>query len=175
MAIKLVRKLPYKVFIQYWWAIIGVFVIAFIAIYYFSRSFMQGSSFIAHFSGLVSGLSTGGLFGKGMGKAGVLTTQLAGLNDWLAVESYFGLLVAQIGWFGLICFLVFFIFVSFHQLKKYKFGNDKLILASVILLYSVLFEALFSESSITSVGSGLYFILAGVTLHLQENGMPVNS
>lgn len=55
-----------------------------------------------------------------------------------------------------------------NNFKIYQKSKNKYVLVSVILLFEVMIESLFSASSISMLGSGLYFVLAGMCSNLSD-------
>ena len=133
-------------------------------IYGVASKYLASSSVLIHINGLISGLNAGGVLGKGLGKSGVLVQVLTQAESRLTGESYIGVLASQMGYVGLLVFLGFFAVVILRLIKRYKNTNDIFIYDSAIIVLGVLTEAFFSESSIGIVGTGMYFIFAGVSM-----------
>lgn len=92
----------------------------------------------------------------------------------LTAESFIGTLTVQTGYLGLFIFLCFWIYVFFKILKSGKILKNSFCYNSAILLLAVITESLFSESSISIVGTGMYFVFAGLSMkkvYKEENGL----
>lgn len=163
---KLLRRMDYRSMLQFICAAIIALVFGGAIFYRFAVAFEPTSSAVIHFNGLIKGFSNGSLFGEGIGKAGVITNKLAQLENSLTGESYVGVVVSQLGYLG---FALFLLFVGSNFIKLFKiFSREKenLALGAAILLVCVLAESFFSESSISITGTGLYFIIAGITQNI---------
>lgn len=125
---------------------------------------LPSSSIGIHYNGFVNGIESAGFLGTGLGMAGVLTSKLAEMEGVEVRESYIGVLVNQMGFLGLIVFVMFFCIIIWKLLKKYKQTNSILYYNMSSIIIAVLYQACFSESSIGIISTGLYFILAGIFL-----------
>lgn len=161
---KAIKNKNYKNIIQYFWLTLGSLILAVALFYIFVSRYMMTSSILIHFNGLFSGFKNMNFFGNGLGKAGVITSKLSGIEASFAGESYLGILAGQMGLIGLISFILFFVMVILKLIKKYKYDNIKECYDAAILLTSVILESFFSESSIGIVGTGFYFVFAGIML-----------
>lgn len=141
---------------------IGLFAIGFVAVYSFAAKYLSTSSILIHMNGFIDGIVNSGIIGAGLGKAGVMVQQLSGSETTLTNESYLGVLSSQLGLVGLSVFLVFFVSIILQLLKKIRFDVTNMCFVSIVLLSSVILESFFSESSISIVGTGIYFIYAGI-------------
>ena len=141
----------------------GFVILGFVCIYRFVMVYMPTSSIVVHMNGFVKGMSSASLFGYGLGKAGTMTGQLSGTNgSILTAESYIGTLIAQIGIVGFAIFFIFWLYIILRLIKRGIVRRCLISYGSAIMLVSVLVESLWSESSIAIVGSGLYFVYAGI-------------
>lgn len=120
------------------------------------------TSITNHIDGLVEGFKNASILGNGFGTAGVMTKILGG-SDIGTTESYIGTLVQQIGYIGIILFITINIKLLFGLYKKYKKYNENFILLCMIISFGLLIEMIFSESSVSIMGTGIYFILIGVS------------
>lgn len=125
---------------------------------------MPDSSLAIHFNGFINGFKNIGVLGRGLGNAGVILSKLTSISDSVTGESYIGVLSGQLGYLGLTAFILLFGFVIWGLLVKYKKTSDKVYYMIAGLLLCVLFQSLFSESSIAILNTGLYFIFAGIYL-----------
>lgn len=109
-----------------------------------------------HLAGFSTGIANLSLFGGGVGTAGNLAS-LSGSSS-TSGESFFGMVLGQIGIVGMILFIW-----SVYCLGKcvLKNRNGKYEYAIVAYIMAVMIEALVSESAINFVGSGCAFIILG--------------
>lgn len=142
---------------------LGGITVAYITIYNSTMNYMPTSSTAVHLRGFIKGLASAQVIGISLGKAGSITGVLT-QTKMTTAESFIGTLAAQIGYLGLIIFTIYWSYVFISLLKIGKTENNTLSYNSAILLISVLAESMFSESSITIVGSGLYFVFAGICM-----------
>jgi hypothetical protein len=165
VGLKLLKRLSYKDFKNS----LGIGLVSGLCIltisYSFVMKYLPTSSTAIHFKGFIGGITEASLFGNGLGTAGSITGVLTDSSKMLTAESYIGTLNAQMGYVGLIIFIVYWGYIFIRLVRKGKLSNDKLSYNSAILLISVITESLFSESSITIVGTGLYFIFTGLCMN----------
>lgn len=114
-----------------------------------------------HLTGLLAGFLNAGLFGNGMGTAGTLAQEI-GNNSIIVTESYFGVLVYQLGYIGFIAYIGFFVTVLRKLLKLWDSFHNNFTLMCIILLVCIMLEMFLSESSVSIMGTGIYFILIGI-------------
>lgn len=161
-ALSIIKRYSYETIRNIIFMSVGLIVAGFIGVYEISTRFLSNSSILIHMNGFVKGITNGGIIGRGLGKAGVMVYILVNSDESIASESYIGVMASQIGLIGVMIFITFWMIVFF---KLIRFGKQyTLCYVSEILLISVLLESFFSESSIGIVGTGLYFIFAGISL-----------
>lgn len=117
-----------------------------------------------HAEGLWSSLSINSFIGNGIGTAG----NLASLNgeSTTAGESYFGMVIGQIGYIGLFAFL----YVIYRMIKlSLRKCLDTYVYSMVAYIIAVVLEAAMSESAINFVGSGCAFIILGIYSNLKKD------
>ena len=135
-----------------------------IAVIFYLFSFSGNSSSYKHILGLVTSLSNISIFGHGLGLSGSFVTTVMGTsNAALTTESYIGSIISQLGLVGIILYLSFFLYLLKQLLIKYqqsKFCIDYFLCACLLL--SLTIESFFSESAISSLGTGIYFIYFGL-------------
>lgn len=115
-----------------------------------------------HVEGLLSGLSAANLAGNGLGTAGVTTAMLTGAETTTR-ESYVGTLFAQIGYVGGLSFIGLFLAEGKHLLNLYRTYKNKFLILSFTCLIGVFVCSIFSESAISIMGTGIYFVIIGIT------------
>lgn len=143
-------------------------------LYKFIMAYLPSSSTATHLGGFIKGLTNSSFFGNGLGTAGTITGILTDKSKMLTAESFIGTLTVQTGYLGLFIFLCFWIYVFFKILKSGKILKNSFCYNSAILLLAVITESLFSESSISIVGTGMYFVFAGLSMkkvYKEENGL----
>lgn len=162
--LRILRYFPYdKIkkclwFVAFW----GIGII--FCLYKYIMDYLPSSSTATHFNGFIKGLTSSSFWGNGMGTAGTITGILTDKSKMVTAESFIGTLTVQIGYIGLFTFLCFWIYVFFKILKVGKKLKNSLCYNSAILLLAVIAESLFSESSISIVGTGMYFVFAGISM-----------
>ena len=124
---------------------------------------MPETSISIHYNGLINGLESAGLLGNGLGTAGVIAAVVSD-TDVEVGESYIGVLSSQLGYIGLLNFLVIIYILIWRLIFKYKITNNVLYYNMAAVILGMLLQTFFSESSISIVSTGLYFIFAGICL-----------
>ncbi|SDP75366.1 hypothetical protein SAMN05216366_14815 [Selenomonas ruminantium] len=110
-----------------------------------------------HILGITSAFENVSMFGNGIGTAGNLAS--LGGGSITAGESFWGLILGQLGVFG----LILFVFMISAVLKAaLKYNKEKICYAVIIYVIAVMIEGIVSESAINYVGSGCGFIMLGV-------------
>lgn len=117
-----------------------------------------------HLNSLLYGLTRDSLTGDGLGTAGynVITTGGNVDDNAEATESFFAILISQIGILGTILFYGFLFTKIYRMVTIYKRHGGTYMLSVTCMLVCVTFESLTSGSSVTMLGTGLYFIMVGV-------------
>lgn len=141
---------------------VAIFAVAVVLIRYLATS-DQVTSTANHVNGLLEGVKAGGIFGQGVGTAGATAIMKAGIEGTVA-ESYIGVLAAQIGCLGIFAFIVYFADVLKKLNCMWKAEKDEEVLLALVLLCGLFVCMLFSESAVSIMGTGIYFILIGITL-----------
>lgn len=113
-----------------------------------------------HLDGLLNGFRNSSLFGNGLGTAGGATEVITGENVSNA-ESYFGVVLNQIGYIGMFVMIICWLRIMKLAVKKYVKYKDYHNLMYVVLMLGLSIDMLLSESSVAVIGTGLYFILLG--------------
>ncbi len=129
------------------------------------------SSTSNHFYAFMYGVENATLLGNGLGTAGY-NAYMMGLKDYNSAynESFFSLCIAQIGIIGVVLIYVFCGLCIVNAYKMYIKYKDKYILISLILCIDVVVESLFSASSVSMLGTGLYLVLNGITYNRVREG-----
>lgn len=116
-----------------------------------------------HLMSLMYGLNNNTLFGDGLGTAGFNVISTGGdVEHAEATESFFAILISQIGILGTFVFYGFLIAKIYKLITLYRRYNNHYILPTTCLLVGVTLESLVSGSSITMLGTGLYFVMSGI-------------
>lgn len=145
-------------------AIVGIIVVTLtIAVHYGNNSVK--TSITNHIDGLISGFENASILGNGFGIAGVMAKTLGG-TDITTSESYIGTLAQQIGYIGIIFFIIINIRLFMGLYRKYKISKDNFTLLCIVLSLGLLVEMFFSESSVSIMGTSIYFILIGISYNI---------
>ena len=115
-----------------------------------------------HFNGLVTALKNGGWFGQGLGSAGV-NAAVSG-SEVEVGESYIGTIIYQVGYIGFLLFLLMYLEILRKAITKWKITENNQIKHALFSLIAIFLCMLFSESSCSASGTGIYFILIGMAL-----------
>ena len=146
---KSISKLAYALFI-------GVIVIN------VKKMIMGADNSVAvHFNGFINGIMSSGLFGNGLGTAGASASMLAAADVEVA-ESFIGAMAVQIGAIGTIAFIGLMYQIIKKINENYQRSHNEFFLLCKALFYGLLVSIFFSESSVTIMGTGIYFILLGI-------------
>lgn len=110
-----------------------------------------------HLDGLITATRGITFLGGGIGTSGNLAS--LGGNSTTSGESFFGMILGQMGVAGLLLFIL-----MIKKVTKFVFlkANDMYIYAIVAYIIAVTIEAIVSESAINFVGSGVAFIALGL-------------
>lgn len=156
------NKVPKSV----WIAICAVIVLIFggVIIYSYVNA-DKPTAIVNHVSGLLSGLKNATLWGNGMGTAGAVNSAITGASVHNS-ESFFAVVLYQIGWYGMLILIIFWVSLLYRFLKQYKKEKNKDILFGLIILFGLTVDILLSESSVSAMGTGIYFILIGIMYRL---------
>lgn len=116
-----------------------------------------------HLLSFVYGINNATLTGNGVGTAGFNVAEMNDEFDDGYTESFFAILVAQIGSIGTGAFYIFLFLKGICLIKEYRKNKNPYILNASIILLGVTFESFISASSISMLGTSLYFIIPGIT------------
>ena len=110
-----------------------------------------------HLDGLITATRGITFLGGGIGTSGNLAS--LGGNSTTSGESFFGMILGQMGVAGLLVFIL-----MIKKMTKFVFlkANDMYIYAIVAYIIADTIEAIVSESAINFVGSGVAFIALGL-------------
>lgn len=133
-------------------------------IIWYAKTYGGTGSAITHVLGLVNGFSISNILGNGLGTAGVSAAMIAG-EDVSSAESYIGTLSAQMGVIATISFMAFCVIIITRLEKIWKQHHSKFTLLAISLLCGLIMCMLFSESSVSISGTGIYFMLIGMALN----------
>lgn len=140
-----------------------IFVSTFIFLWIQSLNTNNVSSITNHFGSLVYSLKNMTLFGNGLGTSGWNSALYGNAAiDSAVTESLFATIMSQVGVIGTVIYysgLVWMISKSYNLFNKYHNNVD---FAMLVLLSALTIETLVSASSISLLGSGVYFIIAGL-------------
>lgn len=131
-------------------------------------------SVMAHISGFLSSLNLliTNPFGLGIGNVGVLSGLFSSsLSNTDVIETGIGVVIAQLGWIGLLCYIIFF-GIIFLKPKKWRIKNNNSRILYYTLLFSFILNALFNEVALSPNSCALYFIeLAFINENMKKYGM----
>lgn len=148
--------------------VIGGFIILFILTNY-SSGLTQNTAIGNHFNAFLYGMKNATLLGKGLGTTGY-NASIMGLSDYDSGynESFFSLCIGQLGLLGTSLIYIFLATCIYDNYTIYKATKNRYVLISVVLLLAVTIESLFSASSISMLGTGLYFVIAGLCSNISD-------
>ncbi len=115
-----------------------------------------------HLSSLLFALNNNSVWGSGLGAAGYLAGIIGNDITIEYNESFFAMIIAQIGIVGAILYYGYLFFLIRSMINIYRKHRDSLLLLAIILVSGIVFESIVSGSSISMLGTGLYFIFAGM-------------
>lgn len=144
---------------------IGTLVVSIVAVlilksYFYSATSITSS--INHLAGLQTGFLNSGIFGQGLGTAGSSVAMLTG-GDSGTAESYIGSLVYQIGIIGFGAFMYYIVLQIISLIEFYKKYKSNMTVLSLVLIIGLCICMFFSESAVSIMGTGIYFIIIGIT------------
>lgn len=143
----------------------------------YASGLSKATSIGNHFNAFLHGVTNISLLGSGLGTTGY-NANIMGLTDYDRGfdESFFSLCSAQLGLLGTLFLYSFIVLGILQNLNIYQKTGNKYVLVSIILLFEVMSESLFSASSVSMLGTGLYFALAGMCSNLSDkcNGEKAN-
>lgn len=144
--------------------VVGMGVMVYAGLSVYTSGLAWNTSIGNHFNSLQSGLRDMTLFGNGVGSSGWNAAVLGSMEiaGGTYGESFFSTLSSQLGMVGVMLFYMFLIAIVIQNCRSYRMRKDKTVYLSILLVVSVTVETLVSASSISMLGSGLYFILAGM-------------
>ena len=120
------------------------------------------TSSINHLVGLQNGFANSGMLGKGLGTAGASVIMLTGAESSVT-ESYIGALVYQVGIIGFADFVYFMYIQIKKMLFMYRKYRANMIVLSLVLIFGLCICMLLSDSAVSIMGTGIYFIIIGIT------------
>lgn len=146
----------YKIWIKNKNAAIFLFIFAVVGLVGIIQSNILRTVSI-HLDGLITATRGITFLGGGIGTSGNLAS--LGGNSTTSGESFFGMILGQMGVAGLLLFIL-----MIKKVTKFVFlkANDMYIYAIVAYIIAVTIEAIVSESAINFVGSGVAFIALGL-------------
>lgn len=172
---KITNKLSRYIFIM---CLGGGALFCFFYLSNYTASLSQNTSIGNHFSSFLYGLQNITLFGNGYGTAGYNVKTLGTTIDTKATESFFATCVLQCGLVGVILIYGFLLLLIFHLFKNYYKTKNNLSIIAIILIISIIVESFVSASSVSMLGTGLYFIIVGMIYNMkivnQNNDYGVN-
>lgn len=114
-----------------------------------------------HINGLLNGIRESGIMGNGIGIAGYANQAYTGAEVSNG-ESYIGVNLNQIGYLGVILLCVLWIRLLVSNIKYYIKITNIINIFPIILMLGMTVDMLLSESSVSIIGTGIYFIILGV-------------
>lgn len=115
---------------------------------------------MAHIGGFISSLKLliTNPAGLGIGNVGVLSGLFSSnLSNTDVIETGIGVIIAELGWIGLICYTVFFVYL-YKVPHKWNGNNIKRKILYYTILFSFILNALFNEVALSPNSCALYFI-----------------
>lgn len=150
----------------------GVF---FIVMREYMNSLTKNTATGNHYSAFLNGIQDMTFFGKGLGTAGYSVGATGAQISSDYTESFFAVLSAQLGFVGIVVVYGFVIFAAWKAMRLYKASKDNKHIIAAICVVSIAVESLFSSSSVSMVGSGIYFVVAGNILNLGSSNKIVDN
>lgn len=117
------------------------------------------SATMNHMNGLIEGFKSATLFGKGLGTAGFVSSFT---NEIGVTESYIGVILVQLGWVGSLAYLLVFIILATEIYKSERLNGVRKNIFAMVMILGLMIEMLFSESSVSILGTSLFFIMIGM-------------
>lgn len=149
-------------------AVGGVAVVAVLVLYL--RHSETVSSAVVHITGLLKGFAAMGMLGHGLGTAGVQAAMLAG-ETVAAAESFVGSMAVQVGLLGVGAFGAYLLVLFVRLIHLWNRYHSRFTLLALALLPGLVICMLFSESSVSIMGTGIYFILIGLAMREDVYGI----
>lgn len=141
--------------------VIGTYLLSYLTDY--TESVQQASSVSNHFNSFLYGFKNMSLLGKGLDSAGYNAyVHGAEYFDGASAESFFSVCISQMGIVGVVTIYCFMILIVKKGYALYKTYKNNYALVTFILGISVIIESFFSSSSISMLGTGIYFALIGI-------------
>ncbi|WP_141549688.1 hypothetical protein [Bacillus sp. AFS040349] len=129
------------------------------------------SSAIVHFNGFILPLISSYEYplGNGVGAGGIYYAMLSGISAWdlshLGTESFFGSLIYQLGYPGLVLYLIFFIgCINFLLKNAYNNEINYLLIVLSGILFATFIISLFQEATLGINYTGILTIIIGYTV-----------
>lgn len=114
-----------------------------------------------HLIGLQNGFENSKILGNGLGTAGSSVIMLTGAESNVS-ESFIGSLVYQLGIVGLVAF-AYFIYIQMKNIfLMYKQKKSNILVLSLVLILGLCICMLLSDSAVSIMGTGIYFIIIGI-------------
>jgi len=111
-----------------------------------------------------------GMMGHGLGTAGVQAAMLAG-ETVAAAESFVGSMAVQVGLLGVGAFGAYLLVLFVRLIHIWNRWHSRFTLLALALLPGLVVCMLFSESSVSIMGTGIYFILIGLAMREDVYGI----
>lgn len=124
------------------------------------------TSSLNHITGLLNGFSTSGWLGNGLGTAGSSVIMLTGTESDVS-ESYIGALFSQVGMVGGVSFIMFLLMQIGQLVKLYKIYKSQFVILALVCLIGIMVCMIFSDSAVSIMGTGIYFIIIGMAQQIQ--------
>jgi hypothetical protein len=154
----------------YIFVIVALIFVAFVVLYFYSKDLKANTSIGNHFNSFLSGLKNISLIGNGIGTSGynaVLTGYVDNVSG--TSESLMATIIYQMGLVGVIIFYGFIITASRSCLKQlHKLHNQNFIIV-LILNLTFIIESFVATSSLSMLGTALFFILMGYYLNTYKS------
>lgn len=147
-------------------AFVGIGVGSFIFAEVYLNGLEKNTATGNHLMSLFYALNNHTLFGQGLGTTGYMAEITGGDTDIGYNESFFAVLIGQIGDIGTFLYYVFFIIQIRKLMYIYDHTKDPFILFVSIIFIDVVMESFVSGSAVAMLGTSLYFVFAGFALQV---------
>lgn len=119
------------------------------------------TAIVRHINGLLIGINNSSFLGYGIGIAGYANQAYTGATVSNG-ESYIGVNLNQVGYLGVMLLVALWIKLFVSNVKKYLKCKELSKLFPVVLMIGMTVDMLLSESSVSIIGTGIYFILLAI-------------
>lgn len=119
------------------------------------------TAIVRHINGLLIGIKNSSFLGNGIGIAGYANQAYTGASV-INGESYIGVNLNQIGYLGVGLLCVLWVRLFIINVKNYVKCKTYARVFPIVLMLGMCVDMLLSESSVSIIGTGIYFILLAI-------------